>query len=183
VALVILSACDRNHRKVPFVPVTVADNESILHVYRPQQMSNAMYSPDLLIDGETRTAVKAGNKYMFRIEPGKHAITLALNDGFSGKTSFDLTALAGSAYYLRVDTGLELQQGVAGYTPYARRFDLVAVEHNLAIEQITECCSLEAKDTGKEKPEHMTGETSRSPDEENTSQGFSTDKTANPFDH
>jgi hypothetical protein len=146
-------------------------------------MSNAMYSPDLLIDGETRTAVKAGNKYMFRIEPGKHVISLALNDGFSGDASYDLTALAGSAYYLRVDTSLELQQGAAGYRPYARSFDLVSVEHNVAIEQITECCSVEAKDTDKEKSEVVTGDEGASAAEANTPQGFSTDKTANPFDH
>jgi len=142
-----------------------------------------MYSPDLLIDGETRTAVKAGNKYMFRIAPGKHDIALALNDGFSGEAVFELTALAGSAYYLRVDTSLELQQGTAGYSPYARSFDLVSIEHNVAIEQITECCSLEAKDTGKEKSEVVKGDKGASAAEPNTPQGFSTDKTANPFGH
>jgi len=147
-----------------------------------------MYSPDLLIDGEARTAVKAGNKYMFRIEPGKHAIALALSSGFSGESAFELTVLAGSAYYLRVDTSLELQQGTAGYTPYARSFDLVSVDDKRAIEQITECCSGEEKNKAKDTRQegwHQdgVGGVSVSPGEGDAVQGFSTDKTTNPFDH
>lgn len=147
-----------------------------------------MYSPDLLIDGESRTAVKSGNKYMFRLAAGKHVIALALNSAFSGETTFELTALAGSAHYLRVDTGLALNQRAVGYTPYVRSFDLVSVEDSLAIEQITECCSGEQKNKAKDKSQeskqqHGAGGVSASPGELNTPRGFSTDKTANPFNH
>lgn len=182
-----LSACDSHHRHVAFKPVAVPQDESILHVYRPQKMTNAMYTPDLLLDGETRTEVRAGNKYMFRLEPGTHRVVLDTGSGFTGATALELTALAGSAYYLRVDTSLALQQGAAGYTPYARSFDLVAVEADQAIEQITECCTDRVGntegDTDREKREDDPGDKASVQDADSTPQGFSTDKTANPFSH
>ena len=176
--LAVMTACDSNRRHAPFLPEPVAGNESTVLIYRPQKMANAIYSPELLIDGELRADIDNGNKYLFRIAPGKHSIELAPSDQYAGDTSLELTAQAGTAYYLRIDTRIRLDDATAGYAPYVRSFDLVQVDPALAIEQISDCCTEQERAASDERP----GKAEQQPSPgETPRQEFTTDKTSNPF--
>ena len=182
-SLAVLTACANSHSYTPFTPAPVADGESIIFVYRPQKMANAIHTPELIIDGEARGGIRNGEKYQFHVTPGSHEIALDPAEEYAANTSVGLATEAGTAYYLRVDTTLELDQGTGSYSPYIRSFDLFPITRDVAVEQISECCMKASKSAANARAGEATGDEEKDPPATEVQQGFSSDKTGNPFGH
>lgn len=137
-------------------------------------MANAIYSPEVYVDGEFRFFTKNGKETRLTLTPGEHLFEIAPDENYAGITKIRLNLSAGNTYYLRVDTSLQIKNTTT-YQPYHRSFDLVNVDATLAVEQITQCCSNKEKITG-----HAT---EIKPVKKEHAEGFSVDKTQNPFSH
>lgn len=138
-------------------------------------MSNAMYSPDLYINDEFKLSIKNGKNLRLEIVPGDYTFTLKFDKNYTEATEISLRLSSGKTYYIRVDTSLKIDSATR-YKPYQRRFNMIEVDENPALNQITKCClnnSTETKNT--KKPE--------SNNEKNSGHQFSIDKTQNPFSH
>jgi hypothetical protein len=170
--LLYLSACSTSYDPKPFIPETVSDNTSIVYIYRPKAMSNAIYSPGLFVNNEYKLSIKNGQHSSMTFAPGKTKFEIQPDNNYSGSRQLSLTLIAGNSYYIRVDTSLKIKNSTS-YEPYQRSFNLVVVDGKLAVDQIAECCLV--KKTASEKQ--------NSPAEIEHDDGFSVDKTHNPFSH
>lgn len=168
-------ACSTQQAKIPFQPVAQEQDQAMLYLYRPQTMSNAMYHPAVYLDDEQRATISGGQHYLLRVKPGRHTLVLAPEKNYSGHTREAFQATAGEYIYYRIDTRLALSNQSAGYTPYKRSFNLVAVSPDQATAEISQCCN-----PASNKPENST--LNQTPAEKPAT-GFSSDKTANPFGH
>ena len=146
----------------------------MVYIYRPSAISNAIYSPDLYINDELKLAIKNGKNARFTLLPGDYIFQLEPDKNYSGITSLSLNLSAGSTTFIRVDTSLKIKSAAA-YEPYQRSFNLTKVNQQLAVEEIAECCI--TKNT-KSKTDQETKTLKKQTDE-----GFSVDKTQNPFSH
>lgn len=135
-------------------------------------MTNALYSPGLNINGEFKLYTKNGVNSRISLPPGEYIFEFQDEKKYTDLTPITLTLDAGSIAFIRVSTSLKIKNS-AGYEPYARSFKLTQVEETLAAKEIAECC-LENSDQSKEKTESTKKE---------TGDGFSVDKTQNPFSH
>ena len=138
-------------------------------------MANATYSPELYVDDELKFFIKNGKNTRLILSPGEHVFEIAPDENYSGLTKLRLNLSSGNTYYLRVDTSLQINNNAATYQPYHRSFDLVETETVLATEQITKCCS------NKEKTTNLPAEIK--PISKEAADGFSVEKTQNPFSH
>ena len=167
-----LSACGTTGQG-RFTPVQANDGQSVLYIYRPSSVSNAIYSPDIFINGEVWLSIKNAKSRHLTLSPGQYRVEIEPDKKYAGTTSINLDLGAGKTAYLRVDTKLEIKNSVK-YEPYQRSFSLIEIEAPLAITEIAECC---ADDSKKETlDEQETGA-------ENKKDEFSVDKTQNPFSH
>ena len=167
-----LSACGTTG-KGRFTPVQVNDEQSVLYIYRPSSVSNAVYSPDIFINGEVWLSIKNAKSRHLTLNPGQYRIEIEPDKKYAGTTSISLDLDAGKIVYLRVDTKLEIKYSVK-YEPYQRSFSLIEIDAPLAITQIAECCT--DGSTKETSGEQETGA-------ENKKDEFSVDKTQNPFSH
>lgn len=172
ISILCISACSTSYDTKPFTPETASDNTSIVYIYRPKAMSNAIYSPELFVNNEYRLSIKNGQHSSMTFAPGKTKFEIDPDKSYSGLTQLSLTLIAENSYYIRVDTSLKIKSSTS-YEPYQRSFNLVVVDKELAITQIEECCL--AKKSASSKHDPLT-ETEQQPDD-----GFSVDKTQNPF--
>jgi len=169
-----LAACSTTNNVTLFTPQIAADNQVVVYIYRPSAISNAIYSPDLYIDDELKLSIKNGKNAHFTLPPGDYKFELEPDKNYSGITSLSLNLNAGSTTFIRVDTSLKIKSAPA-YEPYQRSFNLTKVDQQLAIKEIAECCI--TKKT-KSKTDQETKTVKKQTDE-----GFSVDKTQNPFSH
>ena len=167
----ILTACNATKQAL-FTPVSISNEQSAVYIYRPVSMSNAMYSPDIFVNGEFKLEIANGKNRLISLSPGNYRFEIAPDKKYSGTTTAHLDLSPGSIQYLRVDTSLKIQSTL-NYAPYERSFNLIKVDANQALSEISECCS-HAKITNKKETEAKPAK---------TSDGFSTDKTHNPFSH
>lgn len=137
-------------------------------------MANAIYSPELYVDDAFASFIKNGKSTRLTLSPGEHVFEIAPDENYAGLTKLRLNLDADNTYYLRVDTSLQIKN-TAFYQPYHRSFDLVLVDTVLATEQITKCCS------NKEKTSDHAAEIESAKKE--SAEGFSVEKTQNPFSH
>lgn len=107
------------------------------------------------------------------LSPGETTFEIAPDKNYSGTPSVTLYLEANNVYYLRLDTSLKIKSAL-NYEPYQREFSLINIKTKLAEREITECCITEKKSAKKINPEVI----DKKPDE-----GFSVDKTQNPFSH
>ena len=70
-----LTACSTSGHGT-FVPNHANDNQSIIYLYRPGAMSNAMHSPEILINDEVKFSIKNTSKRHLTLEPGKYKIEI-----------------------------------------------------------------------------------------------------------
>ncbi len=170
--LLTISACSTTAPN-KFTPLNAEEGQSIVYVYRASTMSNAMYSPDIVINDEVKFDIENSSKYLIKLEPGEYKIEVDPNKNYSGTTSLTLDLKAGKNTYLRVDTKLKIQKS-ARYKPYVRSFSLVKTDEATAIEEIAACCNANnIKESSTEKI----------PSTKKKKDGFSVDKTQNPFSH
>ncbi len=174
ICLFFLAACSTTSNEKPFTAQPAADNQVVVYFYRPAAMSNAIYSPDLYINDEFKLPIKNGKNIHFTLPPGQYKFELAPDKNYSGITSLSLNLNAASTTFIRVDTSLKIKN-TPKYEPYQRSFNLTEVEKQLAVKEIAECCMLE---NTKSKTDQETKTDIKQKDE-----GFSVDKTQNPFSH
>lgn len=136
-------------------------------------MANAMYSPDLYINDEYKLAIKNGKNTRLTLRPGDYKFELEPGGSYSGLRLVSKTLDAGNTYYIRVDTSLKIES-VTQYEPYQRSFNLINVDEKLAINEITKCCTTKSTTAIAAEPETL---------DKKSHDGFSTDKTQNPFSH
>ena len=139
-------------------------------------MSNAIYSPDLLINDEVKFSLNIGKKYLLTLPPGDTYFEIEPDKGYTGITQLKLSLKSNMRYYLRIDTTLKINNSIS-YETYQRGFSLVVVDEKSAVAEITECCSKKTKNLIKYKKSEPAS------NKNNSSGGFSVDKTQNPFSH
>jgi hypothetical protein len=173
--LAISSACDTSRSIKSFTPEAPKAGQASVYIYRPLSMSNALYSPDLYINGEFRLSVKTDHSTRLTLPPGNTTLELSPDEHYTGQTRIELELEAGQTYFIRVSSGLKINDAPAGdYQPYDRSFNLTRTDEKLARSQIAECCASD-KTTIIDKLEEVT--------DQHDSDTFSVDKTQNPFSH
>ena len=169
-----LAACSTTNNVTLFTPQIAADNQVVVYLYRPSAISNAIYSPDLYINDEFKLSIKNGKNAHFTLPPGDYKFELEPDKNYSGTTRLSLNLSAGSTTFIRVDTSLKIESALT-YEPYKRSFNLTKIETKLAKKEIAECCMTKNL---KPKTDQETNTVKKQTDE-----GFSIDKTQNPFSH
>lgn len=172
ICLLILSACTTTKTTNVFIPKLADPDQVIIYIYRPSNMSNAMYSPDLYINSEFKQPIKNGKNMRLTLAPGEYKFEIDPDKNYAGLTTLSMNLNAGKIYYIRVDTSLKVKS-VTNYEPYQRSFNMIKVDEKLALKQIAECCM-----TKNKKTINKTNSV-----EKQTGDGFSVDKTQNPFSH
>jgi len=170
----LLSACSATKNVAPFIPPAASTGEATVYVYRPDAMANAMYSPGLTVDGEFKLYIKNGVNSRLMLPPGEHVFEIQDDRNYSELKSLSLIFKAGSLYFIRVNTTLKINNDTS-YQPYVRNFQLIPTDESQAVREITACCMASSKGAVKTKK--------ATPDEKETTDGFSVDKTQNPFSH
>jgi hypothetical protein len=168
------AACSTTKNANQFTPQIAKDNQAVIYIYRPFTTSNAIYSPDLYINDEFKLSIKNAINARFTLPPGHHKFELEPDKNYSGNTRFSLNLSANSTYFVRVDTSLKINNA-PGYQPYQRSFNLIRVDEQLAVKEIAECCMVtDIKSNTDQETKTMKTQ---------TEDGFSIDKTQNPFSH
>lgn len=169
-----VSACSSTGGTQTFIPQPVESGMTVVYLYRPTVISNAVYSPDLYINKEYKISIENGKNSRLLLSPGDNIFELETDRAFSGLTSLSLNLAPGTTYYLRLDTSLRIENDT-NYKPYQRNFILVKVDEKSAIKQIIKCCMKENENT--------TNISENLPSTEIHRDEFSVDKTQNPFSH
>lgn len=157
------------------MPPAAEIDRAAVYIYRPSEMSNALYSPGLNIDGEFKLYTRNGVNSRISLPPGEHVFEFQADDTYAGLKPITLMLDAGKVYFIRVTTSLKIRSITADYEPYTRSFKLTPVAEQLAVKEIAECC-LDNSTITKDKTE--TESTEKGADD-----SFSVDKTQNPFSH
>ena len=139
-------------------------------------MSNAILSPDLLVNDKVNFSLKIGKKYLLSLSPGNTTFEIEPEKNYSGITQLKLQLKPNKRYYLRIDTTLKLNNSTT-YEAYQRGFSLVEVDEKIAVVEIAQCCSQSAKKSSKRT------ELESTPNNKHSGDSFSVDKTQNPFSH
>lgn len=111
---------------------------------------------------------------MMILAPGQTLFEIDPDKNYSGQTELPLVLEAGNLYFIRVDTSLKIRSATS-YEPYQRSFDLKSIDEKSAISQIEQCCLLHKANANEDS--------SISEKETSSDDGFSVDKTQNPFSH
>lgn len=164
----LLSGCATNVAKFTEVKVS-NDQQAIIYVYRPKSFSNAMVSPEFIIDGEEKLRIKNNShSYMF-VSQGKHQLEIELAEKYSGNRKVKIDAIAGSSYFIRATTSTKFEMN----KPYTRIFNLELIEKSQALNEINKTKYSAAESFVKEKLELDSGD--------KKTDHFSINKTSNPF--
>ncbi len=108
------------------------------------------------------------------LAPGEYKFELEADKNDSALSRFSLNLSAGSTTFIRVDTSLKIKSAL-NYEPYQRSFKLTKVEKKLAMKEITECCMTANIKSNTDQQTNI--------EKKQNEQGFSVDKTQNPFSH
>lgn len=172
--LLCLSACSTTNHLSNFTPTAAKTDQAVVYIYRPAEMSNALYSPALNVDGDFKLYIKNGVSTRLSLTPGNHTFEFQKEKIYSDLAPLTLQLKAGTISYIRVATSLKVTN-TASYEPYVRSFNLSQVDEPLALKQIADCCvTNDNKSTNN-------GELRES--DSDSGDGFSVDKTQNPFSH
>jgi len=172
--MLLCAACSTNSGTATFTPATAKPDQAVIYIYRPSVMGNALYSPGINVDGEFKLYAKNGINSHLSLTPGEHIFEFQADKNYTELLPVTLSLDAGSTAYLRVSTSLKIESSV-GYEPYARSFTLTHVDEVTAVKEIAECCTA--------KPEQSQEKNETNHAEESAGDGFSVDKTQNPFSH
>lgn len=169
-----LPACSTTISSATFSPVTAEEDQAVVYIYRPSVMSNAMYTPDLYVNDKFKFTVKNGNNVGFSLNPGEYKFEVAPDKNYSGRTTLSVNLIAGVSYFIRVDTSLKIVSST-NYEPYNRSFSLIKVEQEMAVKEIAQCCTTTNNKAAVKLEEELI--------KKESNEGFSVDKTQNPFSH
>ncbi len=169
-----LTACSTTNEIKTFTPSAAEPDEAIVYIYRPSEMANALYSPSLSINDEFKLYAKNSVSSRLSLAPGEYRFEFQPEKKYSDLTPLTLHLDAGTLYFVRVSSSLNINK-MTTYEPYVRSFKLILMNEQQAIKEIAECCTSSNKKTADE--------TKTDPTKNNTGDGFSVDKTQNPFSH
>lgn len=172
-SILLCAACSTTSDTATFKPVTAKTDQAVIYIYRPSVMSNALYSPGINVDGEFKIYAKNGINSQLILAPGEHTFEFQEDKSYADLLPITLSLDAGSTTYIRVSTSLKIEKSV-GYEPYARSFALTHADEATAIKEIAECCTA--------NPEQLQDK-SKATNVDESGDGFSVDKTQNPFSH
>ena len=172
--LLLLTACSSTENVRTFTPPASQPDQAVVYIYRPTEMANALYSPGITINDEFKLYAKNGVSSRLSLEPGEYVFEFQPEKKYAELTPVSLSLKPGNMYFIRVATSLKVRSATA-YEPYARSFTLTQVDEPQALTEIAECC------TGDEKK--PSDKTKLKSDDKKPDDGFSVDKTQNPFSH
>lgn len=156
------------------MPVAAETEQAIVYIYRPTEMANALYSPGLNVNGEFKLYAKNGVNSRISLTPGETTFEFQAEKKYSSLEPLSLNLESNTNYFIRVSSSLKVKNSTA-YEPYARSFKLTKVDEQQAVKEISECCI----DNNKK----LSDPTEIKSNDESNSEGFSVDKTQNPFSH
>ncbi len=164
--ILLVTAC--SNKASTFVPAPQdADKGSTVYIYRPSSSTNFMMSPKVVIDDNEKFKIGSGDYRYVYLRAGKHLLGLNPTDQYITDAALELTVETDKSYYLRVNTSLKFEPD----TMNTRRF---------WIEQVTEVQAL--KEIGDTEYSGPMQQTIAGQDEDaDTEEGFSVDKTRDPF--
>jgi len=146
----------------------------MVYIYRPPVISNALYSPSINIDGKFKLYARNGSNTLLLLNPGEHTFEFQAEKKYAELSPVILSLDAGSRTFLRVETSLQIENSTE-YKPYARTFTFTRVTEQAALKEIAECCLA--------KPEKLQDGKVTIHIDKSDDDGFSVDKTQNPFSH
>lgn len=165
----LLSSCSYN--KPTFVALTPSiEDESIVYIYRPSSLSNAVISPMLKINGEENIEISNNSYSYVQLAADKYIFKLDLSKRYIGNTEIELDIKPQRTYFLKISTSLKFEKN----KPYTRRFDIKQHHKDIALTEIKNIPYVgENKNQTTKKSSSITEKTKESQ--------FSIDKTRNPF--
>jgi len=104
------------------------------------------------------------------LPPGEYLFEFQDEKKYAELSPLSLKLKADTSYFIRVATSLKIKN-TTPYEPYARSFKLIQVDEQQAVKEIARCCINNKRSTD----ETTMGKKSN--------EGFSVDKTQNPFSH
>ena len=165
-AVLLVTAC--SNKASTFVPAAQdADRGSIVYIYRPSSSTNFMMSPKVVIDDNEKFKIGSGDYRYVYLQGGRHTLGLNPTDQYITDAALELNVETDKSYYLRVKTSLKFEPE----TMNTRKFWIELVTEKQALEEIG--------DTGYAGPIQQT--MADPAEEAGTSDGFSVDKTRDPF--
>ena len=172
VLFLFLTACTPKH--VVFEAMQPdSEKGSIVYVYRPSAMANAMTSPALLLNGKMISELESGSYHYSHINPGQHIISLDLGERYEGNKTIVLDVKPDEVYFIRATTALHFEMN----RPYARFFNLELVESSIARQELTKI-PVGHQSQLSFKESEVQGE---APAKESEEFQFSIENTRNPF--
>lgn len=167
-----LSACNTNSNIASFTPQASDTEQATVYIYRPNQIANALYSPGLLVNDEFKLYLKNALNTRLSLEPGRYVFAFQNEKKYSGLTPLTLDLKVGSTVYIRAGSSLKISDS-SQYEPYIRNFTLTQIDESLAVKEIAKCCIISGKSLKLEQKKKTL--------ENKAGDGFSVDKTQNPF--
>jgi hypothetical protein len=165
-AALLLAAC--SNQVTTFVPAAQdADRGSIVYIYRPSDPANFMMSPKVVIDDNEKFSIGNGDYRYVYLQAGKHTVGLNPTDQYVTDAALELNVETGTSYYLRVKTLLKFEPD----TMNTRKFWIEQAAEKQALKEIA--------DTEYSGPERHSAD--HAAEDAGTRQGFSIDKTRDPF--
>lgn len=157
----------------------LAENASVVYIYRPAKAANVMLSPAVSIAGVKTFRISSGEYKQLELPPGRHVISLAATEGNTPAVVHDLEVVAQQVSFLRVEALMKMQVGQS-YQPYQRRFELQAVAAEKALTEIAACADMDGREPQRKSAVTAADDAGNDGGEDNEAV-FSVDKTANPF--
>jgi hypothetical protein len=164
--VLLVTAC--SNKASTFVPAPQgADRGSTVYIYRPSSSTNFMMSPKVVIDGNEKFNISSGDYHYVYLQAGKHRLGLNPTDQYITDAALELAVETDKSYYLRVKTSLKFEPESMN----TRKFWIEQVTEKQALEEIGD-----TEYAGPMQPS-ISGQTEEAGNEE----GFSVDKTRDPF--
>ena len=164
----LLTACATIQQPL-LLPEQAGTGHGLLYLYRPLVLSNALQTPELMLNGRVEAAVSNGEFITLPLPPGQQQLSLQL----AQKTLFTATGLQvkpQQLYFVRLEStlGFSAEQG------WQRDFQLRQVSRATALSE------MQAMLQKQHKPVDSETETEADRADDNDSR-FSIQKTQNPF--
>lgn len=166
IAVLLLSACSNKASNFIAAPQH-ADKGSVVYIYRPSASANFMMSPKVLIDGNETFNIGSGDYRYVYLQTGKHTIVLNPTDQYVTDVAVTINVERDKSYYLRINTSLKFEAEKMN----TRKFWLDVVEEQQALVEIA----------GTEYSGPKLQPSAAVESGANDQQGFSIDKTQDPF--
>ncbi len=133
-SIFLLASCAANGPV--FKKEAVADNDSMLYIYRPNNMVNCCVAPNVEINGINQGPLKNGGYLFFKLPAGKHKIKIANKSAGFYELSLELELKAGEEYYAKWSVGdLESVDFMLRTSKYS--YNLASVDNSKAISEIS----------------------------------------------